>query len=400
MRRHLACIVGLALIGSTAAGADEWIRLGSRSVDFSVDRDTIDVRDESPLSALEFDVADGKLDVYNVRVTFGNGESFSPDTKVHFRGEGRSRVIDLPGAARSVRKVEFWYRTKAGRGRSAVTLLGRTGAGDGNGNGGGEGSGKDEVIEARWERLGQRQVDFAGERDVISAVGEGRFTAIKLEVEDANVDLYDVRVTFGDGELFSPETRLEFREGSRSRTIDLPGEARGIREVRFAYRSEHVDRRGRGRAGERATIVLYGKTAAAPGRSPEDRPAADPGTGDKPGKSGGGAGDRGAGWELIGSREVAFRAELDAISAAGDGRFSALRVEVEGGDLELFNVVVTFGNGDTHSPKTRLVFDQNTGSREFDLPGKSRVLRSVSFQYRSIRGGGEGRATVRVYGRH
>jgi len=104
---------------------------------------------------------------------------------------------------------------------------------------------------ADWELLGTRRVSFAAERDLIAVTArEGRFTAIKLEVEGGNLDMYDIRVIFGDGRVFSPETRVNFRQGSWSRTIDLPGGARVIRRVEFAYRSEL--KRGR------AVVRVYG----------------------------------------------------------------------------------------------------------------------------------------------
>jgi hypothetical protein len=107
------------------------------------------------------------------------------------------------------------------------------------------------AMRADWELLGSRRVSFRAEKDVIAVTGrEGLFKAIKLEVEGGNLEMYNVRVTFGDGESFSPETRFEFREGSWSRTIDLPGKARIIRKIEFWYRSEL--KRGR------ATVRVFG----------------------------------------------------------------------------------------------------------------------------------------------
>lgn len=107
------------------------------------------------------------------------------------------------------------------------------------------------AVRADWELLGSRRVSFRAEKDAIAVTArEGLFRAIKLEVEGGNLEMYNVRVTFGDGESFSPETRFEFREGSWSRTIDLPGKARVIRKIEFWYRSEL--KRGR------ATVRVFG----------------------------------------------------------------------------------------------------------------------------------------------
>lgn len=102
-----------------------------------------------------------------------------------------------------------------------------------------------------WELLGSRQVSFGAERDVIGARHQGRFRAIKIEVERGNLEMFDVRVVFRNGESFSPDTRIEFREGSWSRTIDLPGDARIIDRIEFRYRSEV--RRGR------AVVKVWGR---------------------------------------------------------------------------------------------------------------------------------------------
>ena len=108
------------------------------------------------------------------------------------------------------------------------------------------------LIAQDWELLGTRKVSFRAEKDVISVTArEGLFRAIKLEVEGGNLEMFNIRVVFGDGSVFSPETRLVFREGSWSRTIDLPGTVRVIRRIEFFYKSEL--RRGR------ATIRAYGR---------------------------------------------------------------------------------------------------------------------------------------------
>jgi len=232
---------------------------------------------------------------------------------------------------------------------------------------------------AQWERLGTRRVSFAAERDVIEVGAvEGRFTAVRFDVADGDLEMYNVRVVFGDGDAWSPPTRMDFRQGTRSRVIDLPGGARVIRRIEFAYRSRV--RRGR------ATVEVYGRTAAGGGAIadvPLTEVAAPPR----------------AGWDHLGSRIVSFRTERDAISAAGEGTFRQLRFEVDGGDLDLFDIRVTFGNGESWSPATRLHFREDSRSRVLDLPGAARVVRRVDFLYRSVAGGGEGRAVIHVYGR-
>jgi len=104
-------------------------------------------------------------------------------------------------------------------------------------------------------------------------------------------------------------------------------------------------------------------------------------------------------WEHLGMRRVNFRLDHDVILAASEGRFRSVRIVVAGGDLELFDVKITFGDGETFSPATRLYFKENSRTRTIDLPGAARIIRRIDFYYRSVPGGGQARATVHVYGR-
>ncbi|HEV8303516.1 MAG TPA: hypothetical protein VGQ25_01030 [Gemmatimonadales bacterium] len=241
-----------------------------------------------------------------------------------------------------------------------------------------------------WELLGTRRVSFAAERDVIEVgiregggEGGGAFTAIRIEVVGGVLDMYNIRLTFGNGDTWSPDTRVAFREGSWSRTIDLPGPARVIRRIEFWYRSRL--RRGQ------ATVRVFGRSAAgagpvaiAPALNPA--PVLPPGVGS-------------ADWDHLGMRQVDFRVDHDAVVAVGRGAFRSLRIDVEGGDLEMFDIKITFGNGETFSPATRVYFREGARSRVIDLPGAQRIIRRIDFFYRSVFGGGQGRATVHVYGR-
>jgi len=106
---------------------------------------------------------------------------------------------------------------------------------------------------ADWELLGRKEVSFLVERDTID-VGrsQGRFRQLKFIVEGAPVEMRDVRVTFGDGSTFHPETRLEFGRNSESRAIDLPGRDRYIRKIDFLYRKTSGVFRT-------ATVSVYGR---------------------------------------------------------------------------------------------------------------------------------------------
>ena len=103
-------------------------------------------------------------------------------------------------------------------------------------------------------------------------------------------------------------------------------------------------------------------------------------------------------WIPLGTRHLGSGGDRDIIRTAGDSRFKHVRLVVEGGDLELFDLQVTFADGKTFSPGGRFSFTGKSRSRVIALPGGARVIRWINFFYRRLPGGGQGRATVHLYG--
>jgi hypothetical protein len=96
------------------------------------------------------------------------------------------------------------------------------------------------------------------------------------------------------------------------------------------------------------------------------------------------------GWDKLGERWVQGGADHDSIHVGrDDGRFHVIKLKSEHSALELFDVVVTFGDGSTWSPDTRLVIAQGTWTRDIDLPGGDRAIKRVDFRYGNLPGGGK-----------
>jgi hypothetical protein len=102
-------------------------------------------------------------------------------------------------------------------------------------------------------------------------------------------------------------------------------------------------------------------------------------------------------WDKLGERWVNGRVDRDIVHVGRkEGRFHRIQIVVENSALEMYDVLVVFGDGSTYSPPTRLVFEPNTKSRVIDLPGSARVIRRVEFRYGNLPGGG--RARVELWG--
>jgi hypothetical protein len=104
-------------------------------------------------------------------------------------------------------------------------------------------------------------------------------------------------------------------------------------------------------------------------------------------------------WQTLGRREVDFRRDHDRVEVGTRaGSFKQLNIRVEGAPIELYDMVVTFGNGRTFKPVLRHGFAEGSMSRVIDLPGERRSIKQVDFFYRSL-GHRRGRATIMLSGR-
>ncbi len=101
-----------------------WDKLGERLVNYGkVDRDMIDVgARDGRFTKVMLVVEHSALEVFDVDLVFADGDHFSPATRFVFGKGETTRVIDLPGGARVIRKATFRYGNLPGGGRATVEL--------------------------------------------------------------------------------------------------------------------------------------------------------------------------------------------------------------------------------------------------------------------------------------
>lgn len=217
---------------------------------------------------------------------------------------------------------------------------------------------KAEAPTATFKKLGEREVNGKVDKDTIKVgADEGQYAAVQLKVEGSALAMFDIKITFGNGEVFEPKTKLTFDKDSTTRVIDLPGEQRNIKTVEFKY--------GNLPGGGKARVELWGK----------------------PGP-----------FVKLGERDVNGKVDKDTINVGGDeGVYTSIQVKVEGSALTMQDIKVTFGNGETFDAKTKLVFDKDTTTRLIDLPGNKRVIKKVDFKYGNLPGGGK--AHIELWGK-
>lgn len=125
--KKLLFLLLLCCIFFTAAKAQAgWRFIADKTVAFGVDHDVIITGNTNDdFRKLKIRVTDGPLKMYDMKVYFDNGDVQDISIRAQIRQGGESRVIDLDGGLRHVKRIEFWYETKGFRkGRSRVAVWG------------------------------------------------------------------------------------------------------------------------------------------------------------------------------------------------------------------------------------------------------------------------------------
>lgn len=105
-----------------------------------------------------------------------------------------------------------------------------------------------------------------------------------------------------------------------------------------------------------------------------------------------------AGYTYLGERTVNGGLDHDVIPVGrAGGAFHQILLVVERAPVEIFDLVITLGNGERYEPRTRLVFGRDTTSRSIDLPGDARFIKRVDFRYGNLVAGAH--AKVELWGR-
>jgi hypothetical protein len=230
-----------------------------------------------------------------------------------------------------------------------------------------------------WVMLGERTVNGRIDHDRIE-VGriEGKFSKLTVVVENSDLEMLDFKIEFGDGTNYHPTVNQLFREGTRTKVIDLPPGEHTIRYLDFKYKNTPGG--GNAKVGVWAWKIGDGAGPGAGAPPVPSAPAFNP-----------------QGWTLLGERAVNGhgREDHDRIEVGRyEGRFSKMTVVVQDADLEMLDMEVKFGRGESWHPAMNFFFREGTRSKVIDFPGDERVIKYIDFRYRNIPHSGHAKVQV------
>ena len=105
----------------------KWERLGSRTVNFKLDKDIIHVgAKDGRFAKLKLAVTGGDLNIHKMLIEYQNGQVENINLKHNFNKRSSSRIIDIDGRKRIIKNIIFWYDTKnKSKKKALITVFGR-----------------------------------------------------------------------------------------------------------------------------------------------------------------------------------------------------------------------------------------------------------------------------------
>lgn len=129
MQKMIVFVISLLLLSglSSSVGAQSWAFLGSAKVQSGVDHDAIWVTGaKGDFTAIKLMVENEGIEFDRVVVHFANGGKEEMTMRNFIPAGGETRVMDLPGSDRFIRKVDFYYKSNpATKRKGKVSLYGR-----------------------------------------------------------------------------------------------------------------------------------------------------------------------------------------------------------------------------------------------------------------------------------
>lgn len=108
------------------APTGKWVLIGTTHASNTADHDFIILNGPGDnFRKLKFKVTDAPLNLFKMVVTYDNGAPDNIEVRQEIPKGGESRVIDLKGGKRSLKRIDFWYDTKGLlNGKADVTIFG------------------------------------------------------------------------------------------------------------------------------------------------------------------------------------------------------------------------------------------------------------------------------------
>ena len=120
-------LVACSTARRTLAIEEGWELLGESKANFVRDKDQVNVLSAERFTAIRFKVEDKDIHLSNINVVYQSGDKLSPVMDEDIVAGQLSRVVELGTEGKSIRSVDFSYRSKGNilKGRAKILVFGK-----------------------------------------------------------------------------------------------------------------------------------------------------------------------------------------------------------------------------------------------------------------------------------
>ena len=90
---------------------------------------------------------------------------------------------------------------------------------------------------AGWHKIAETSVSFSKERDDLLITGADKFSAIKIKVTEAPINLMSMVIYFDGGEKQNVELNSQLKMAGETKVINLNGGERDLDKITFVYKT-------------------------------------------------------------------------------------------------------------------------------------------------------------------
>src|SRR5688500_8516950 len=101
-----------AVVTTDKAG---WTKIGEVTADFKMEKDAISVLMNDRFRSIRLKVTDAPIHIYDLQVVYESGETEDVQVRENLKAGEQTRVIDLKGAVKELKKVVLTYKTVPNR---------------------------------------------------------------------------------------------------------------------------------------------------------------------------------------------------------------------------------------------------------------------------------------------
>ena len=89
-----------------------WHKIAETKVNFEKESDEVAVLISDKFAGLAFHITDATIELFDLEITFEDGAKKTVKVGDHIKTAGGwSRIIDLPGSEKAIKKIAFTYKT-------------------------------------------------------------------------------------------------------------------------------------------------------------------------------------------------------------------------------------------------------------------------------------------------